>query len=158
MILIKALSKRRSSNTLTAVLLGCLLATLFTSQDVSAQARFPWDNGKLTISANHRYLVHENGTPFFWLGDTGWLTASRLTRDHMTYYFKACKDNGFNVVQVSVLHEIPFYNVYGQPALPYGFDFSRVDDPGRYGYWDHVDYMIDAAAKQGLYIGLVCVW
>jgi len=153
-----ALIKNSSRFTLTIGLLGCLLTTLFASQDASAQARFPWDNGKLTVSANHRYLVHENGTPFFWLGDTGWLTASRLTRDNMAYYFKACKDNGFNVVQVSILHEIPFYNVYGQPALPNGFDFSRVDEPGRYGYWNHVDYMIDAAARQGIYIGLVCVW
>ena len=33
----------------------------------------PWENGPLKVSENHRYLQHENGTPFFWLGDTGWL-------------------------------------------------------------------------------------
>jgi hypothetical protein len=121
-------------------------------------ARFPWDNGKLKVTDNHRFLQHENGTPFFWLGDTGWLASSRLTRDGMDYYFKSCKNAGFNVVQVSVLHDIPFYNVYGKPALPYGFDFRKVGVSPEYGYWDHLDYMVESAAKQGIYIAIVCVW
>ena len=37
----------------------------------------PWDNGKLVVSKNSRYLVHENGTPFFWLGNTSWLLPER---------------------------------------------------------------------------------
>ena len=32
---------------------------------VSAQAGKPWDNGKLTVSENQRYLQFENGQPFF---------------------------------------------------------------------------------------------
>ncbi len=126
------------------------------SQD--KKVSLPWENGKIKVSENHRFLVHENGVPFFWLGDTGWLAASRLTRDNMNFYFSACAENGFNVVQVSVLHEIPFYNVYGKPALPNGFDFSKINIPGEYGYWDHIDYMVDAAAKKGIYIGIVCTW
>ena len=35
---------------------------------VSAQAGKPWDNGKLKVSDNQRYLQFENGQPFFWLG------------------------------------------------------------------------------------------
>ena len=34
---------------------------------VSAQAGKPWDNGKLRVSDNQRYLQFENGQPFFWL-------------------------------------------------------------------------------------------
>lgn len=139
---------------LTVLILLFTLTTLAQEK----QFRYPWDNGKLKVSDNKRFLVHENGTPFFWLGDTGWLLSSRLNRDNMSYYFDACKQQGFNVVQVSVLHEIPFFNVYGDMALPHGFDFSQVDVPGQYGYWNHVDYMVDAAAKQGIYIGMVCVW
>ena len=33
----------------------------------------PWEHGKLQVSANHRYLQHADGTPFFWLGETAWL-------------------------------------------------------------------------------------
>jgi len=130
------------------------LAALAQDQPIN----IPWKNGKLKISDNHHFLVHENGKPFFWLGDTGWLLSSRLTRDNMDCYFNSCYQNGFNVVQVSVLHDIPFYNCYGKPALPHGFDFSRIDVPGEYGYWDHVDYMVESAAKKGIYIGIVCVW
>jgi len=122
------------------------------------KVKFPWDNGKLKVSDNQRYLVHENGVPFFWLGDTGWLASSRLNRENMDYYFSACSRNGFNVVQVSVLHGIPFFNVYGKMALPFGFDFKKIDIPGEYGYWNHVDYMVDAAARRGIYIGIVCTW
>ena len=68
------------------------------------------------------------------------------------------KKNGFNVAQISVLHEIPFHNIYGKPALPYGFDFKKVGVSPEYGYWDHVDYMVKAAAKCGIYIAMVCVW
>jgi len=134
-----------------------LLFVLLASLTVSAQ-KAPWENGRLQVSANHRFLQHENGTPFFWLGDTGWLTASRLNQGNMDYYFSVLKSKGFNVVQVSILHEIPFYNVYGKAALPYGFDFSKVGFSPDYGYWDHVDYMVQAAAKNGIYIAMVCVW
>ena len=27
----------------------------------------------LKVSENHHFLMDENGNPFFWLGDTGWL-------------------------------------------------------------------------------------
>jgi hypothetical protein len=134
-----------------------LFLLLLVSFSLSAQ-KAPWENGKLQVTANHRYLQHANGTPFFWLGDTGWLTASRLTQENMDFYFSTLKSKGFNVVQVSILHEIPFYNVYGKPALPYGFDFSKVGVSPEYGYWDHIDYMVKSAAKNGLYVAMVCVW
>lgn len=139
------------------------LVLFFTVLTVCVQAqgnkpKFPWDNGNLKVSDNHRYFVHENGVPFFWLGDTGWLASSRLSRENMDYYFSHCQKNGYNVVQVSVLHGIPYFNVYGKSALPNGFDFKKIDVPGEYGYWDHVDYMIESAAKRGIYIGIVCTW
>ena len=48
-------------------------AALLTVMAFSAQAAKidkPWNNGRLKVSDNQRYLVHENGTPFFWLGNT----------------------------------------------------------------------------------------
>lgn len=138
-------------------LIFMLLCVLVLLNGIQAQSA-PWSNGKLQVTPNHRFLQHENGKPFFWLGDTGWLTASRLTQDNMDYYFSQLKSKGFNVVQVSILHEIPFYNVYGKPALPYGFDFSKVGVSSEYGYWDHIDYMLESAAKNGLYVAMVCVW
>ena len=49
----------------------------------AAKVYKPWENGRLTVSANHLYLVYENGTPFFWLGNTSWLMPERLNRDEV---------------------------------------------------------------------------
>ena len=34
----------------------------------------------LKVSADQRHLVHDDGTPFFWLGDTAWELFHRLNR------------------------------------------------------------------------------
>lgn len=118
----------------------------------------PWDNGKLMVSDEHRYLKHENGTPFFWLGDTGWLLPERLNRDEAEYYLDRCKNAGYNVVQVQVMNSVPSMNFYGQPSLVDGFNFKDIEHKGVYGYWDNMDNIIKAAEKNGIYIGMVCIW
>ena len=59
-----------------------------------AKTYIPWENGKLQVSDEGRYLRHENGTPFFWLGETGWLMPERLNRDEVNYYLQKCKEAG----------------------------------------------------------------
>lgn len=61
-----------------------------------AKTYIPWENGKLQVSDEGRYLRHENGTPFFWLGETGWLMPERLNRDEVNYYLQKCKEAGYN--------------------------------------------------------------
>lgn len=142
------------------IALGCLLL-MFAFAPLQAQHRMnvkPWDNGRLKVSENGRYLVHENGTPFFWLGDTGWLLTSRLQREEADFYLKDRAAKGFNVIQVSVFHYFPQYNIYGECATPNGYDFKKIDKAGYYGYWNHVDYIVEAAAKRGMYIAMVCTW
>jgi len=34
-------------------------------------------HGPLRVSADHRYLEHRDGAPFFWLGDTWWMALAR---------------------------------------------------------------------------------
>lgn len=118
----------------------------------------PWDNGRLKVSENNRFLMHANGRPFFWLGDTGWLLPERLDRDEADHYLKRCAEAGFNVVQVQVINGIPAFNVYGQMSMTDSFNFAGIDRKGVYGYWDHMDYIIDRAAAHGIYIGMVCIW
>jgi len=119
----------------------------------------------LTISSNKRFFQTRDGKPFFWLGDTGWLLFSKTSREEAIQYLQIRKDQGFNVVQVMVLHEIIEKNVYGDFAVE-NQDVSRpVVTPGNdyrdekaYDYWDHIDFIIDEAAKRGIYVGLVPVW
>lgn len=118
----------------------------------------PWKNGKLKVSDNHRYLVHENGTPFFWLGNTSWLMPERLNRDEVEYYLGREQKAGFNVEQIQVLNSIPTFNVYGAAANNAEFDFKKVSQPNVYGYWEHLDYIVDVAAHYGIYIAMDCIW
>lgn len=85
----------------------------------------PWSHGNLKVSDNSLYLSHADGTPFFWLGDTGWLLPERLNRDEAAYYLQRCGSEGFNVVQVQVVNDVPAFNIYGKMSMPKGFD-SRI--------------------------------
>jgi hypothetical protein len=120
---------------------------------------------KLKVSSNQHYFVTEDGKPFFWLGDTGWLAFGKLDREGVVKYLQDRKAKGFNVVQIMVLHNINAVNVYGDSALinedvskpltTTGNNFSSKEE---YDYWDHVDYVLDVAQKNGIYLAMVPVW
>lgn len=124
----------------------------------TAQRAKPWDNGRLKVSDNHRYLIHENGTPFFWLGNTAWLISERLTRDEVEYYLVNEHRAGYNVEQIQVINSIPTFNIYGQQANDASFDMWKFSKKDQYGYWEHLDFIVDFAASQGIYIAMDCVW
>ncbi len=132
------------------------LLLLVAAMSVSAAA--PWKNGRLKVSENSRFLQFENGKPFFWLGDTGWLLPEKLNQDEASYYLMRCEKAGYNVVLVQTINDVPAMNFYGQQSHINGYDFSKIDRPGVYGYWDHMDYIIKQAEKRGIYIGMVCIW
>ena len=142
------------------IFLLLVMTSTFLGGTIHAQDRrtLPWSNGKLQVSQNGRFLQHENGTPFFWLGETAWLLSSRLNRDEVGYYIGETAKNGYNVIQVSVLHSQGEMNTYGHWALPKRFNFDGIDRDGEYNYWKHVDYIVQTAASRGIYIGIVCAW
>jgi hypothetical protein len=120
----------------------------------------------LSVSTNHRFLQTENGDSFFWLGDTGWLLFTKLSREEAGQYLETRRQQGFNVIQVMVIHSLTnAVNVYGDSALIGGkLDKPKVttgnsfSDSQQYDYWDHIDYIIDLAGKKGIYMALVPVW
>jgi len=139
-----------------AVIVCCLF---FSSKSYSATP-LP----AIKISANHRFFT-AGGKPFFWLGDTGWLLLTKLTRDETIKYLDTRAKQGFNVIQVMVIHSGGDANVYGAPALtdkvlsaPHvtpGVIFAKGNE---YDYWDHMDWVIKQAAERGIYVALVPVW
>ncbi|WP_218919491.1 glycoside hydrolase family 140 protein [Spirosoma aerolatum] len=123
------------------------------------------DSPKLSISQNGRFLAIGTNKPFFWLGDTGWLLFTRLTRDETEQYLENRKQKGFNVVQVMVLHTLAAANVYGDSALinkniatPKLTDGASFSDATQYDFWDHVDFVVNKAAEKGIYIAMVPLW
>ena len=120
----------------TLMLLWCL--TLLAAEK-------PWAHGPLCVSSNQRFLMHADGTPFFWQGETAWLMPQRLNRDEVRHYLQQCAAAGYNVVQVQVLNDTPSYNIYGHS--------SDTD-----AYWQHLDYIVRQAESNGIYIGMVTIW
>lgn len=110
----------------------------------------------LQVSENGRYLQYDNGTPFFYLGDTAWELFHRLDREEVELYLdnRAAKD--FTVIQAVVLAE---RNGLRDPN-PYGAVPLVENDPAQPNedYFEHVDFIVDAAADRGLFIGMLPTW
>lgn len=114
------------------------------------------------ISDNQRYLVDENGAPFFYLADTAWELFHRLDREEAGMYLQDRAAKGFNAIQavaVAELDGIDFPNAYGflpfvdgKPECP---DVREGDDND---YWDHVDFIVDKANSYGLYVAMLPTW
>jgi hypothetical protein len=147
---------------LKIILLIGLLPVLFACNENTTSELTPG----LVISENGRYLVTENGDPFFWLGDTGWLLFQKLNREEALKYLDDRKQKGFNVIQVMVIHDInKSTNFYGDSALtghridqPMVTEGSSPGDPEQYDYWDHVDYIVKLAREKGMYLAMVPIW
>lgn len=122
----------------------------------------------IRVAANHRTLETTDGQPFFWLGDTAWELFHRLTREEAVQYLDARKEQGFKVIQAVALSELDGLrtpNAYGDLPLVDLDPTKLAVTPGsdetdslQYDYWDHVDFVIKAAAERGLYIGLLPTW
>ena len=73
---------------------------LFLSQILFAQEAewtgksVDFTHGKLMVSENHRFLVFEDGTPFFYLGDTAWELFHRLSKAETENYLGNRRKNG----------------------------------------------------------------
>lgn len=110
----------------------------------------------LKVSDNQRFLVHDDGTPFFYLGDTAWELFHRLTLSDTERYLRDRAAKRFTVIQAVVLAEID-----GLHTPNMNGDLPLVDDdptqPNE-AYFAHVDRVVDLAASLGLYIGMLPTW
>jgi hypothetical protein len=110
----------------------------------------------LRVSDNHRFLVQEDGRPFFWLGDTAWELFHRLNREDADLFLRNRAAKGFTVIQAVALAEvdgIQAQNAYGQVPLRNNDPLQPVEE-----YFQHVDWILDRANALGLYVGLLPTW
>ncbi len=142
----------------TRLILFCALwATL-----LLASAAPAGESGRLRVSDNKRFLVHENGAPFFYLGDTAWELFHRLNREEADKYLENRAAKEFTVIQAVAIAEVDGHNAansYGYLPLV-NLDPARpaVQEGPANDYWDHVDYIVDKANSLGLYIGFLPTW
>ncbi|EPX57642.1 hypothetical protein D187_004781 [Cystobacter fuscus DSM 2262] len=123
---------------------------------------------RLRVSANSRYLVKDDGSPFFYLGDTAWELFHRLNRSEAVTYLQKRADQGFTVVQAVAVAELdgvntpnahgdkPFTN--NNPATPATTPGADPGDATQYDYWDHVDFIVSEAESRGIYTALLPTW
>ncbi len=146
---------------------GLLCLLLLIAAHAAAQA--PWTaHGRLVVSANGRFLQHSDGTPFFYLGDTGWQLFKNLNRADVETYLENRRLKGFNVIQAVALDEwpgpgtastmgdLPLNNL--DPASPRTTPGADPADATQYDYWDHADYIVERAAAKGMYVGFLPSW
>src|SRR5262245_66383345 len=86
-------------------LLVALSALVFGAGRAASQAQREGPPRVLRVSANQRFLVTDDGRPFFWLGDTAWEIFHRLTREDVTRYLDNRARLRFTVIQAVALAE-----------------------------------------------------
>jgi len=113
-------------------------------------------HGDLKVAENKRFIVHADGTPFFYLGDTAWELFHRLNREEVDKYLENRRQKGFTVIQAVVLAELDGLNA---PNANGDRPFTD-NDPKRpnEAYFKHVDYIVNKAGEKGIYIGVLPTW
>lgn len=147
-----------------------LSLNLLAARTEIATGSAPWvKHGKLQVCSNGHYLVYEDDTPFFWLGDTGWEMLHRLSREEIEFYLENRSAKGFNVIQTVIISEFihsdketNFYNdsvfINDNPERPALTPGNNPADHREYDFWDNTDYAVKTAESKGLYVALVPSW
>ena len=138
---------RGRTRTIQALVGICVLGLMLTR---AGQAQY------LRISDNHRFLVTEEGKPFFYLADTAWELFHRADRDEADFYLRNRAGKGFTAVQAVVLSEINGLTVKNREGqLPLiDLDPTKPNE----NYFALVDFVVDRAASYRIYTVLLPTW
>ncbi|MGM0375870.1 MAG: DUF4038 domain-containing protein, partial [Bacteroidota bacterium] len=144
-------------NTIKKLILIALLITGFTATgkvNHKKNGSSSWELGRLKISGNDHFIQFEDGTPFFWLGDTGWYLFLRLKKEEIEMYLRNRQQKGFNVIQSAILRgDLNTPNQYGE--IP----FQQLDpEKPNEKYFELVDWTVNKALDNNIFIGLLPTW
>src|SRR4029453_18002583 len=117
----------------------------------------------LKKSANGRYVVDQNNVPFLIIGDAPHSILANLNNADATTYLTNRGSNGFNALWIELLCDSYTGGVGTEGSPNYGHDvngnnpFTSTLTGGYYdltppneAYWNHVDYTVKQAPKNGL--------
>ncbi|MDX1933638.1 MAG: glycoside hydrolase family 140 protein [Capsulimonadales bacterium] len=111
---------------------------------------------RIRLSENRRFLVREDGTPFFYLADTAWELFHRCTRGEAEWYLRDRAAKRFTAIQAVVLAESDGLNEPNSNG-----DVPLIDqDPTRpnEAYFRHVDAIVEIANRLGLVLAMLPTW
>ena len=124
-------------------------------------------HGPLRVSEDGRYLVHADGTPFFWLADTGWCLLQELDVPQARAYAGLRAEQGFSAVQVVGIMARRFEGsdreIRRGCLLPNarGHTACTLTDKGlapNPPFSKHVDALLGELQKAGLLIAMLPHW
>ncbi len=119
-----------------------------------------YKHGPIRVAANHRYLEHADGTPFFWLGDTWWMGLCHRLHwpDDVKTLATDRKQKGFNVIQIvaGLYPDMPPFDPRGanEAGFPWETGYARI----RPEYFDAADRPIEYLVDQGFSPCIVGAW
>jgi hypothetical protein len=111
---------------------------------------------RVLVSPNGHYLQHEDGTPFFWLGDTGWELFHRLNYKEIERYLDNRSRKGFTVIQAVLLAEFDGLRIPNQNGDVPFHDLDPTKPNER--YFRFADSVVQLAAAKNLIMGLLPTW
>jgi hypothetical protein len=115
-----------------------------------------FSHGPLAVSSDGHNLVHADGTPFVYIGCTGWELFARLTKEDAEKYLENRRQKGFTAIQCVIIAE------YEDNKTPNRYNqLPLVDkDPTKPNeeYFTHVDRVIDKGAEKGLCMVVLPTW
>lgn len=115
-------------------------------------------HGFLKINENGRGFCHDDGKPFFWLGDTLWSCPGRATIDEWKECIALRSAQGFNVAQVNSLpqHDSSGVDDYRNP-FELGeeiWDLKKLKPE----YFQYFDQQMRITAEAGMITAMVVLW
>lgn len=106
--------------------------------------------GPIKLSANRRYLVHSDGTPFFWLADTAWNGVLKARAQDWEKYLSTRKSQGFTAVQFVATH----WRAYDKTQAFTGENDIRINPE----FFKRLDSRVKAINDHGLVAAPVILW
>lgn len=109
-------------------------------------------HGNIKVSFDKKHFVHEDGKPFFWLGDTWWMAF--CTRIEYPGEFQILtadrKNKGFTVVQIvaGLYPDMPWLDPRGrnEAGFPWTEGFERINP----AYFDMTDLKVNHLVSSGI--------
>ena len=136
-----------------------LISISNSAQETTKQWSGPSTNlnhGKLKVSENQHYLTFDDGTPFFYLGDTAWELFHRLSKKDAENYLENRRAKGFTVILAVVLADLDGLNspnAEGETPLVENNPLKPNEK-----YFAHIDWVVQKAAEKGIFIGMLPTW
>jgi hypothetical protein len=135
---------------------GFFVLVLLVLVQVAGITQEGWKQRRLQVAPGGHYLQYQDGSPFFWLGDTGWELFHRLRLEEADLYLENRRSKGFNVIQAVILGE---FNGLKKPDQYGRVPLQDLDpDKPNEGYFEWVDTVIRIALRKNMFMALLPTW